>query len=263
MRLLAGRSYWLLLVGMTAAVAVTAVFLVARVLPEVQRGGYLASTPSPSSGAASPTGSPGLVMNGAEIPEGAACSSCHLTDKGVIGLRAIPAIAHPLDGWRQCTACHAPDRLVATAPGHSGIHASQCLFCHQPGNLPAPLSRPHRDLQNQDCLTCHGKTAPLPADMTHRSQSVCWLCHRLTDLPPPIPAHLTAPGETDCLTCHVAGKAGALPRDHAGRTGSECLLCHDVPLGSQPPSASVLIGPPMAATSRVSGLPLLPIGWPS
>ena len=41
--------------------------------------------------------------------------------------------------------CHAPARLVDTAPGHSGIHASECTVCHKPGDLPAPLSRPHRE----------------------------------------------------------------------------------------------------------------------
>jgi hypothetical protein len=236
MRLLAGRGYWVV-VGAIAVTACLAIWFAAeRVIPEILQGGYLPARPSAgdlAGASTSTTPSPGLVMNGAQLPDGAECSGCHLADRGVIGLRPIPAMGHPLEGWTDCTACHAPDRLVATAPGHSGIHATECLTCHLPGSQPAPLSRPHRDRQNMACLDCHGSVAPLPADMTHRSESVCWLCHRLPDVPPPVPAHLTAAGETDCLTCHVAQGVGALPPDHSGRTGDECLLCHDVPLGSQ------------------------------
>ena len=255
MRLCASRLYWVVVIGLLAAVAVLAAFAVITILPEVRQGGFFQASPTPTPAvSAAATGTPGLVMNGAEIPDGAVCASCHLTDRGVIGLRAIPTIAHPLDGWRECTACHAADRLVNTAPGHSGIHASECLFCHRPGDLPAPLSRPHRDLQNEACLTCHGTTAPLPTDMAHRSQAVCWLCHRLPDTPPPVPAHQTAPGETDCLTCHVAGKVGSLPQDHRRRTGSECLLCHDVPLGSPAPATT---------GSLIAPLRTVPVRWPS
>ncbi len=138
---------------------------------------------------------------------------------GTIGLRDIPVMGHPSEGWSKCTDCHATARLVDTAPGHSGIHATECTVCHKPGNLPAPLSRPHRENQNEACLTCHGTaTAPLPADMTHRKEAVCWLCHRLPTVEPPVPAHETAVGETDCLTCHRGGgSAGKLPADHLER----------------------------------------------
>jgi predicted CXXCH cytochrome family protein len=147
----------------------------------------------------------------------------------------MPVMGHPLEGWSKCTACHAPERLVDTAPGHSGIHASECTVCHKPGNLPVPLSRPHRDNQNVACLSCHGSKAPLPSDMAHRREAVCWLCHRLPAVEPPVPAHRTAPGEADCLTCHVAGgRAGPLPVDHIERPSSLCLSCHEVALGTTP-----------------------------
>lgn len=220
----------------TAAICLIGGVLLAEVVvPEMQRAGYLGPRPTP---AASPAPSPSVTfdMGGVAIPLTASCSACHVTDNGSIGLRPIPAMGHPLEGWSQCTSCHAPAGLVATAPGHTGIHASDCLVCHKPGDLQAPLSRPHRATQNQACLSCHGTSAtsvaPLPADMTHRSQNVCWLCHRLPDVAPPIPAHQTASGETDCITCHTAGKVGALPLDHSTRKTSECLLCHEVPLGS-------------------------------
>ena len=164
-------------------------------------------------------------MGGAIVPETADCSGCHATPAGGIGLASIPKMGHALEGWGKCASCHAPNRLVDTAPGHSGIHATECTICHQPGDLPTPLSRPHRENQNQACLTCHGKTAPLPSDMTHREESVCWLCHRLPTIEPPVPAHDTAPGEADCLTCHVAkGEAGALPRGSRGAAGEPVPL---------------------------------------
>lgn len=265
MGLLGGRGYWLVVAGLLGVLAAVAGFVALTVLPEVQRGGYQPATASPTA-AASPasTATPDLLMGGAEIPAGAACAGCHLTDRGVIGLRTIPAMAHPLDGWRQCTGCHATNSLVKTAPGHSGIHATQCLTCHTPASLPAPLSRPHRDLQNTACLSCHGSTAPLPADMAHRSESVCWLCHRLPDVPPPIPAHQTARGETDCLTCHVGGKVGALPSDHTARTTAECLLCHDVPLGSPAPATTSSATTSSATASSVTAPPpRIAVGWPS
>ncbi len=233
MSLLGGRAYWLIVGMLAIAIGLAAGLVLIKVVPDLEAASL--ATPRPSAtalpGLKTPAPSPSEIdMNGALIPANSDCSGCHLTNVGVIGLRPIPAMGHPLEGWSQCTACHAPSGLVQTAPGHRGIHANECLTCHQPGNLPAPLSRPHRALQNMDCLDCHGKVAPLPADMTHRSQKVCWLCHRLPDVAPPVPAHATVTGETDCLSCHVAGKVGALPKDHASRRTSECLLCHELPL---------------------------------
>ncbi len=237
--LLRRYGYWVTVVALAAATCVLGLFLLDNVVvPGLARTGVpSAATAPPSSPPASPLAETAPGMGGA-VPANADCGACHLTNARVIGLRSIPAMGHPLQGWTQCTACHSTQTLVATAPGHTGIHASACLTCHRPGNLPAPLSRPHRALQNVECLDCHGTTAPLPADMTHRSERVCWLCHRLPEVQPPVPAHSTLSGETDCLTCHVAGKVGALPADHATRTSSECLLCHDVPGAAATPRPS-------------------------
>jgi hypothetical protein len=240
-RLVRRFGYELVLLALVAFVLVAGLFVLTVILPDLQRGasGPPASEPAPSSSPRS------LVMSWLELPPDADCSACHLTEQGGVGVRAVPAIAHPLQGWTNCTACHANDRLVATAPGHSSIHATDCLICHQPAELPAPLSRPHRELQNQDCLDCHGSTAPLPSDMAHRAESVCWLCHRLPDQEPPLPAHAISVGQTDCLDCHVYGKeGGALPDDHASRTATECLLCHGPQPGS---SGSPSLAPPSPA----------------
>jgi predicted CXXCH cytochrome family protein len=224
-----------LLVG--AIIAVGGFVVSGIVIPEMQEAGYIGrangATPSPS-----PTPSPSITieMGDIQIPVGANCAACHVTDSGVMGVRPIPVVAHPIEGWSDCTACHKPSGLAESAPGHTGIHKDECLLCHKPGDLPPPLSRPHMSTQNQACLSCHGAgKAPLPADMAHRSQNVCWLCHQLPAVEPPVPAHQTVAGETDCKTCHRAGgSAGALPSDHATRTSTECLMCHEVTLGSTP-----------------------------
>jgi len=111
-----------------------------------------------------------------QMPDGADCAACHVTAGGVIGVKAVPAIAHPVHGWTNCTACHSNETLVATAPGHSGIHADQCVVCHQQASGPAPSPR-HPSLPDMDCLACHGTIAPLPSSMADRPQTLCWLCH--------------------------------------------------------------------------------------
>lgn len=233
------RRHWfgLSFAGLVAAILLVGGFVVTGiVIPEVQRAGYLGQATAAPSPSPQPSPTITIAMGGIAIPVSANCSACHETDGGALGLRPIPAMGHPLEGWSDCTACHAPAGLVQTAPGHTGIHADECLLCHKPGDLPPPLSRPHMATQNRACLSCHGTgIAPLPTDMTHRSQNVCWLCHRLPSVPPPVPAHQTVSGETDCTTCHTAGgTAGALPPDHSTRKTTECLLCHEVTLGSAP-----------------------------
>jgi hypothetical protein len=225
--------------GLLTLIVVAGGFIVIVALPDLARTDASQASPSPS---AQPS-AVAQFMTWVTMPADADCAACHATGGGAIGLRIVPLVAHPISGWTSCTSCHANDRLVATAPGHSGIHATDCLLCHQPAQLPAPLSRPHRERQNQACLECHnGTTAPLPSDMQHRSETVCWLCHRLPQEEPPVPSHAVSAGEVDCLTCHIAGSAGALPADHSERTAGQCLLCH----GPQP---TVIPSSPGAATT--------------
>lgn len=226
------HAYALVLANLLTLVLVVGGFVLIVALPDLlARADGAPSSPTPS---ASPE-----FMSWFGMPLEAECAGCHVTNAGAVGLRPVPAIAHPLEGWSACNECHASDRLVATAPGHSGLHAPDCVLCHQPGELPAPLSRPHRELQNQDCLACHGSTASLPSDMAHRTQAVCWLCHRQPEQPPPEPRHEVFAAQSDCLTCHVVGSVGALPADHLARGGAECLLCHAPrPSPSAPPSPS-------------------------
>lgn len=267
-------GYWLVIGFLTVFIVVLGMLLVVNFgVPELQRAGVIGSAPTPSPPPSpvpttAPLPSGMLSMGGALVPESGDCSGCHATSAGAI-VADIPLMAHPVEGWSKCTNCHATARLVDTAPGHSGIHATECLTCHQPGNLPAPLSRPHRENQNQACRSCHGSTAPLPEDMTHRKETVCWLCHRLPTIEPPVPAHDTASGEADCRTCHsAAGRAGALPADHVDRPAKLCLSCHEVTLGGTPatspriqvfPAPSGSASPPASASPS---LPPVPLGTP-
>ena len=230
----------LALILLGAVILVAGGFVLAVVVPETQRATTALTGPSASSTTPSP-GMPDDVMTWLGMSADSDCAGCHVTEGGIVGLRPVPPIAHPLAGWTECTACHASARLVDTAPGHVGIHAEDCLTCHQPGDLPAPLSRPHRELQNSSCLDCHGETAPLPEDMAHRGESVCWLCHRLPEEPPPAPRHRVLSDQTDCLTCHVTGNVGALPQDHETRTATECLLCHATTPAEAPAGMRLLV----------------------
>ena len=256
-------GYWIAVGAMSFLIVFLVGFIFIYIaVPELRRAGAFATTPTPSPTVGSPDASLDVTMGGAVLPAHAECAGCHQTGVGTIGLAPIPVMGHPLEGWSKCTNCHAPAGLVDTAPGHSGIHASECTVCHKQGDLPQPLSRPHRDNQNVECLSCHGSKAPLPTDMTHREQTVCWLCHRLATIEPPVPAHATAPGEADCRTCHTAGgKAGKLPADHVERPANLCLSCHEVKLGATPTTTpGIVVWPAPSTTPAPLATPLVPLG---
>ena len=170
---------WLVLLG--AALVGVVVFGLALAAADIGPSPLPTAPSAAPSALPSPTGWPiSLGPGEIQMPAGADCAACHETTGGVIGIKDIPAIPHPVDAWPNCTECHDSARLVQTAPGHSGIHADQCRICHTVslGAAPPPA---HHVLPNVDCLACHGKTAPLPADMAHEPGKYCWLCHLSTD----------------------------------------------------------------------------------
>jgi hypothetical protein len=173
-----------LLVGILAVVG----FLATVALPDIIRTGAIAS-PSSGTGTASasrspaplPTSAMGLSPIGIAMPSDADCAACHTTQTGGVGVKSIPFLAHPLKGFANCTACHNPQGLVKTAPGHSSLHANECLVCHQENpNLASMSAAPLRPehMTGAACTTCHGvdKHAPLPSDMAGRGNN-CWICH--------------------------------------------------------------------------------------
>jgi hypothetical protein len=122
---------------------------------------------------------------GIQMPKDANCEACHVTSSGTVGTKPIPKMGHPLLGFRDCTACHAPNGLVQTAPGHSSLHKDDCLVCHRPADPAvgagasasiAPM-RPEHMGGDKPCTACHGvdSHAPLPENMKGRDN--CWICH--------------------------------------------------------------------------------------
>jgi hypothetical protein len=239
--------------------------------------GAIGSTPGhPAQGTpeASASGSPDLMTMGlAHIPTNSACVLCH-DSGGSAALKVIPALGHPLEGWRQCLTCHTNQDLGLKAPGHDGIQETECLNCHKEA-VPGPaITQPHSQLQDQHCLDCHGNFVHLPTSMASKSEDSCTYCHKPTPLPPPQYPHIA--GENlDCRACHQSPQVGGLPVDHALRDDSTCLLCHTIkttatsgspaapapasptsPTGSSPTPFRTLVPSPTAgASSAAAGSP--------
>ena len=170
---------------LTLGILVVGTFLVLVAVPDLARqtasdSAAPSATPAPT---ATPKSAMGLSPVGIEMPEGTNCSGCHVTTTGSVGTKPIPVMAHPLLGWRDCTACHTTGSLVATAPGHSSLHKDECLICHKTQDAAgtstsAPARPEHMGVDGAACTSCHGLDthAPLPESMTGRGNN-CWICH--------------------------------------------------------------------------------------
>ena len=200
-----------------------------------------------------------MAMGNAHIPTTNACVLCHEAG-GSANLKPIPAVGHPLEGWRTCSACHTNESLGRTAPGHDGITDDQCLNCHKEAVEGQAITQPHSKLQDQHCLDCHGSYAHLPSSMAGRDENQCMLCHKPTAYPPPSSPHLhdTVVG---CRSCHQSPEVGGLPIDHALRSDSTCLLCHDISVAQNGPGTSLRLPTPSVFAS-LSPLPS-PLASPS
>jgi hypothetical protein len=191
-----------------------------------------------------------MPMGLAHIPTSNSCLLCHETG-GQAGLKPVPALGHPIEGWRQCLVCHTDERLGKTAPGHAGIPQDECLNCHKVAQPGPAITQPHSRLGDQHCLDCHGSVAHLPTSMVGRNEDECWLCHKPTPLPPPQYPHPPSEPLT-CRACHQSPEVGGLPIDHALRADSTCLLCHDIKRASTAP-ASPTPGMPAPSVSPAGG----------
>ncbi len=182
----------------------------------------------PAQSEAPPSASPEALMpmGLAHIPTSNSCLLCHETG-GEAGVKPIPAMGHPLEGWRECVVCHTNDRLGQTAPGHQGIAERECLNCHKVAPEGPAITQPHSRLQDQHCLDCHGDVAHLPTSMVSKSETECWLCHKPTASPPPQKPHPDTQRLT-CRSCHASPEVGRLPFDHALRDDTTCVLCHEI-----------------------------------
>lgn len=176
----------------------------------------LTSTPRPTQDV--------IAMGDAHIPTTNACVLCH----GAGGeIKLVPAMLHPVEGWRRCVTCHTDEKLGRVAPGHDGIAEEECLNCHREAETGPAITRPHSALMVQGCLTCHGSFAHLPSTMASAKEEDCILCHKPAALPPPEYPH-AADIRLSCSECHRSPEVGNLPIDHAQRTDDQCLLCHEI-----------------------------------
>ncbi|HEY3336541.1 MAG TPA: hypothetical protein VGK16_15010 [Candidatus Limnocylindrales bacterium] len=166
-----------------------------------------------------------MQMGLAHIPTSNSCLLCH-TEGGEAGLKPVPALGHPVEGWTACLTCHTGEKLGRNAPGHDGIAESECLNCHKEAKDGPAITQAHAEL-NEPCLDCHGTVAHLPQSMVGRNEDECWLCHKPNPSPPPIKPH-PDPKDFTCRQCHQSSDVGALPIDHALRDDETCVLCHDV-----------------------------------
>lgn len=182
-----------------------------------------------------------MAMGLAHVPTSASCLLCHETG-GEGGLKPIPAIGHPLEGWTRCAVCHTDESLGRKAPGHEGIPEGDCRTCHKRAVAGPSITQPHSRLQDQKCLDCHGSYAHLPSSMVGRNEDECWLCHKPTAQPPPEYPH-PAEARLSCRTCHRSAQVGGLPIDHALRKDDSCLLCHDIRIAASPPTSSPAASP--------------------
>jgi hypothetical protein len=219
--------------------------------------GWLQSRPfgHPVQSEAPPSASPEelMPMGLAHIPTGNSCLLCHDTG-GEAGLKPIPALGHPVEGWLSCTVCHTDERLGRKAPGHAGIPQKECLNCHKVAPPGPAITQPHSRLQDQHCLDCHGDVAHLPSSMVGRNQDECWLCHQPAASPPPQKPHPDTERLT-CRSCHASPETGGLPIDHALRDDDTCKLCHDVPLPSPAPGSAKPTAVPPASPAASEGNP--------
>jgi hypothetical protein len=223
------RTLRLLVLANLAVIAVLAGTMAADWLSLLPTRAAVQS-PDPSA-----TGGDELMRMGlAHIPTSNACVLCH-EGGGEGGLKVVPAIGHPREGWLQCLTCHTDESLGRLAPGHAGIPESECLNCHKEATDGPPITQAHLEL-GQPCLECHGGMAHLPTSMVGRSPDGCWLCHKPAPLAPPSRPHPVVT-QLGCRACHQSEEVGALPINHVLRQDSTCVLCHTVPIldASNPP----------------------------
>lgn len=227
--------------GLLVGILVVGGFLATVALPDVMRtgatgpGAAVPSVPPPPSASPKPSSAMALSPVGIAMPPDTDCAACHTTTTGAVGVKDIPYLGHPLKGFANCTACHNEAGLVKTAPGHSSLHANECLVCHRENpnlaSMSAPPMRPEH-MGGQACTTCHGvdQHAPLPSDMAGRGNN-CWICHNgpefqyLFNSPPP--GWSPRPGPSDS-----GSGAPLLPASSAVPSASPS------PAPSSPPPAS-------------------------
>ena len=209
---------------LTLGILVLGTFLVLVAVPDLTDStAVVEPTPAPSP-TATPKSAMALSPVGISMPADTNCNACHMTTTGTVGTKDIPVMAHPLLGWRDCTACHSTGSLVKTAAGHSSLHKDECLICHKTqaaaGTASSAPLRPEHMGTGKQCTDCHGmdQHAPMPADMAGRGNN-CWICHNgseFTYLFEASPSPGASPAQVEPAAPSASGAPSASPADGAG-----------------------------------------------
>ncbi len=159
----------------------------------------------------------------------------------------VRPITHSINNVTECLICHGPAGPQPFSKDHPWATDQNCTACHKmASNLkPFPLAEPpsdamtipHPTVNLEQCLACHGPSAPQPFPRSHpwATNDTCTACHKpataasttaLQTLPQaPDIAHSIA-GLDACTSCHSQSGAVPYPSDHVGRTDKLCTICH-------------------------------------
>jgi cytochrome b subunit of formate dehydrogenase len=141
------------------------------------------------------------------------CQVCHTpAGAGATSETGMPkSIPHSISEaiYKDCTACHGPDKIKPAPENHARFTVESCAGCHQPAEAGAT---PEAGATSQ---TGTGAAAG----------------------PKAIPHSTTEAAYQDCTACHGAGKIKPAPDNHASFTADSCTSCHKAAAGSATPEA--------------------------
>lgn len=215
-------------------------FLALAVAGSVAVVGYLPSTLAATPGEDAPPpvrdhssfSAAAFVSTEAVVSLMSDCSSCHeMTDELMIA-KPFPAIPHKIEGWGQCSFCHAPARLAPPPESHRGLPDVICQACHQVSQT-SPPSLGHVLWRDKTCSSCHRTSLDLPPSHDDRGELTCALCHEPAKVEPPSVPHAV---KTDglCSSCHTSGEVAAAEPRHADWGEGQCATCHAADPGGVP-----------------------------
>ncbi len=183
----------------------------------------------------------------------AACTTCH----AVAPLTSLPTFkpptdlskytSHPTTGLEECLLCHEESAPASFGTDHPWSTNETCSACHNTAPILLPLPNPtpvpttippipHATQGLENCLLCHGASAPAALDTDHpwTSNETCSVCHiKTSNVIPmsPDPEQIPAiphsiDGLTDCRLCHDMSGQQPYPSNHISIPTSFCTLCH-------------------------------------
>jgi hypothetical protein len=160
------------------------------------------------------------------------CTSCHQVGDESMAVRQFPPIPHRVEGWEECSFCHAPARLAPPPEGHTGVPDMLCQACHKVSTT-SPPSLGHVLWRDKTCSSCHRTSLDLPVSHEDRGDLTCALCHEPPKVEPPVVPHSLSTEEL-CAGCHPGDEAASTEPRHSDWMQEECTTCHSPSPGGVP-----------------------------